>query len=178
MKGLKELALRAPKAAKWALTKIMGDYQRIFTRSRMDGRPGLNIRTGSLSGNVRFHVEGTDIKSLVGRVGFFDRHAAMIARVHELGTVGAGGRLPDIVPRRKPMLAWPILRGDRSFVYKEKGPLKSRKRFESRQLVYAFAKKVAIPPRLQFFETWHRPFFQALVRRRIDEAEKKAVGNA
>lgn len=159
LQALTELRARTPQQAKSALQKIVGDYQRLLTRSRLSGRPGLNRRSGSLARAVTTQVTGTRINDLRGQVGFFDSRAAMIAAVHELGTVGAGGKLPDIVPVRAKRLAWPTRAG-------AKGRITG----------WRTALKVAIPPRLEFFSTWRRPFVQSMIRRRLDEAAAKAAG--
>lgn len=158
--AITKLARRTPVEAKRAIGLIIGDIQRVVTRERMSGRPGLNRLTGSLVLGLMTDVKGTKIADLVGRVGWQTARGAMIARVHELGTVGKGGLLPDIVPKRKPFLAW---------------PLRDPSRAKGKVIGWAFARKVSIPARLEFFRTAHGPSVAAAIKKRLDDASGKAV---
>jgi len=160
--ALNKLVAKMPFGVKTVIRKIIVDWYGLIKKSRLDGRPGLNRRTGRLSGALAFRVSGARVADIVGQMGFLDRHSAMIARVHELGTVGKGGVLPDIVPRKGKYLRWPLMRGDRAFAYD-----KDRK--------FAYAKKVSIPPRLEFYKTVYRPFAQSLMQKRLREAEEMVV---
>lgn len=105
------------KGIKLPLLKWVGDIGRAMARrlSGRDGNMGLNRRTGrTLAGNLIGGVEPKtrdDAAPSIGFeafVGFIDAHAARIARVHELGTVGKGGTLPDITPKRFKFLWIPV----------------------------------------------------------------------
>jgi hypothetical protein len=84
-------------------------------RSAM-ARSDLNRRTGrTLAGNLIGGVKPMAVKDdappnigFEAFVGFMDAHAARIARVHEFGTIGKGGTLPDITPKRFEFLWVPV----------------------------------------------------------------------
>lgn len=76
----------------------------------LEGRKGagerLATRKGSsgLRGSFFHRVTGSNLTNLQIRKGSTSRYAG----VHELGTVGAGGSLPDIVPKRARALTIPL----------------------------------------------------------------------
>lgn len=158
-----------PKLAKRTVVRITGDMQRVITRSRLSGRPGLNSRSGALRRALMTSVKGDTVPELTGRMGFFDAHAAMVARVQELGTVGAGGSLPDIVPRRKKLLSWNVLASGRALSYARNADGSAEK---------AFAKSVAIPPRLGFHSTLASPFVRGVVQQRLRQGAEELVAEA
>lgn len=96
----------------------VGDIGRAMAKrlSGREGNVGLNRRTGrTLAGNLIYGVEPSVMKDdappsagFQTFLGFMDAHAARIARVHELGTVGKGGTLPDITPKRFEFLWIPV----------------------------------------------------------------------
>ena len=107
------------KGIRLPLLAWVGDVGRALAKrlSGRDGNVGLNRRTGkTLAGNLIYGVENPkatkeDPPPSVGFqtfLGFMDAHAARIARVHELGTVGKGGTLPDITPKRFEFLWIPV----------------------------------------------------------------------
>jgi hypothetical protein len=107
------------KGIRLPLLAWVGDIGRALAKrlSGREGNVGLNRRTGrTLAGNLIYGVENPnatkeDAPPSVGFqtfLGFMDAHAARIARVHELGTVGKGGTLPDITPKRFEFLWVPV----------------------------------------------------------------------
>lgn len=107
------------KAARLPLLKWQGDLIADFIKNKLNGRSGnagLNVRTGrTLRGNIVgasgpkiTGEDGTGKMGFESVVGFIDPQAARIARVHELGTTGAGGSLPDILPKRFRFLWIPV----------------------------------------------------------------------
>lgn len=99
-------------------------------RARLRGRPGLNpgSRIG-LNRATTTETIGSDLDSL--QVGtFFNSSVSRYVHVQELGTVGKGGRLPDIVPVKAKFLRFVV---DGKTIY---------------------AKKVSIPPRLKWLQSW------------------------
>ena len=115
-----------------ALVLVSSNFILSHRKQRLSGRPGLNVgsRIG-LNRNATTEVIGNDLDSLV--VGtFFNASVSRYVQVQELGTVGRGGQLPDIVPVRAKFLRFVV----------------------DGQVV--FAKKVSIPPRLQWFQTWEK----------------------
>jgi hypothetical protein len=160
VKGLADVESRLPGATKRVLSGIGGEFVRHQTRANMGGRPGLMRRTGSLVRSLTFRTTGSTLKTMQTRVGFSTARAAMIARVHELGTVGKGGSLPDIRPKSKPWLAWPV-----------RDPGRAR----GGVVGWARAKKVSIPPRLRYFATFYSPRFQNIVRAVVARESRKVV---
>ena len=160
IEGLARLEKSLPGSARKALSAIGGEFVRYQTRTNMSGRPGLNRKTGSLVRSLTFRTTGSTLKTMQTRVGFSTARAAMIARVHELGTVGKGGSLPDIRPKSKLWLVWPV-----------RDPGRAR----GGVVGWARAKKVSIPPRLKFVESFFSPAFQARVRAVLAQSAGKAV---
>lgn len=68
--------------------------------ARLSSRQGAS----GLKGSFRYVVEGADLNSLTLRKYSTKRYA----KTHELGTVGAGGTMPDIVPVTAKALAIPL----------------------------------------------------------------------
>lgn len=124
------------------------------------GSRGLVRRTGSLARALVFKTDrGTEQKvnpSL--RIGFISPRQAMIARVHELGTVGKGGALADISGR--PFLKVP-LRGLGSAA----GAAKD----------FILLRKVSIPPRLGFFAAIQGMVRSNVLKRFLSEAIKATI---
>lgn len=143
--------------AKRLLSKIGQAFVRFQTTKNMRGRPGLIRRSGNLARGMLMRTTGADINSLETRVGWFDARLAMIARVHELGTVGKGGLLPDIVPKRAPFLVFPLRAKGRA-VGKVEG--------------YVYTRRVSIPPRLGFYAAFNSSPFHSEVKR-IAEAQAR-----
>jgi len=109
----------ARKGIRTPLLAWVGNLGRAMAKrlSGQSGEGGLNRRTGrTLLGNLIYGVDNPkatkdDAPPSVGFqtfLGFMDPHAARIARVHELGTVGKGGKLPDITPKRFKFLWIPV----------------------------------------------------------------------
>jgi hypothetical protein len=66
----------------------------------------LRVRSGRLRNALNYRVTGTTLDTLVGELGASS--IAPYAKVQELGTVGKGGSLPDIVPTHGKYLAIPL----------------------------------------------------------------------
>lgn len=151
------------------------DFTREFTRDRLsagDDRVavpelgGLGIRPASSNGLVRrsgelarallFKTVGSALNDLRTTIGFLNPFAARLARVHELGTVGKGGILPDITPKTGQYLVVPI-RGLGAALGKGEG--------------FVMLRRVSIPPRLGFFAAMKA----ALRAGKLDKAIKKGV---
>lgn len=168
---------RFPEIAKVGIRKPLLSWVGSVSRqmaTRLSGTgSGLNRRTGrTLLGNLLTGVETQALKSDAAGfgfqtiVGFMDPHAARIARVHELGTVGKGGTLPDITPKRfkflwipvtnlvkkydAPLLAWAQANGwVTGKASRKRGKRKSTKpKRGGKQFI--LLRKASIPPRLGF----------------------------
>lgn len=127
---------------------------------------GLRRATGKLAeGLVAQAPIVQDIKDLRSTVGFITGGLpARIARVHELGTIKYGGKLPDIVPRRAKYLAIPIRSGASSRGTKVLSVVK--------------VKKVGIPPRLGFVKFFTDTKRLAVLRKWLGVAAQRALGVA
>lgn len=152
--ALRKIPRQAGLAVKKGMQSFAAETVRTFTKDKL-GAPddriavpelnGLGIRPASSQGLVRRSgslvrsflsaTVGTTIDSLKTTIGFLNPLAARIARVHEIGTVGKGGRLPDIFPKRGRYLAVPV-RGLGAAFGKQSGVV--------------LLKRVSIPPRLGF----------------------------
>jgi hypothetical protein len=152
--AIKDLGLRAFPEARKATQAIGRELVKRVTKERLSGRPGLIRRSGGMARSVIHKTSGRNISDLRTVAGFLDAHAAKIARVHELGTVGKGGVLPDIVPRRAKLLRW-FERVDTAALSSEGG--------------WRFAKRVSIPARLGFRATWRAMD----VRQILKEAQRR-----
>ena len=167
----------AERGIRLPLLQWQGDLARDFLTTRLNGRSGamgVNVRTGrTLKGNFTTMPVVTDGEGVVGftaGVGFLDIHAARIARVHELGTVGKGGVLPDIRPKKgkflwipvtnhvrrydAPLLAWAEengrIAGKPGGTRRKRG--KSGKLPKIRGQQFILLRKASIPARLGFRE--------------------------
>jgi hypothetical protein len=170
---------RVPRQAGTAVRKGMQvfatDTVRAFTRARLsatDDRvaipelgglgirppasPGLVRRTGSLARAFLSTTIGNSLDTLKTTIGFLNPFAARIARVHELGTIGKGGVLPDITGR----LAVPIRSLGAAFG-KAKGMILLR--------------KVSIPPRLGFLKFAKAALRSGRLEKAIAAQVKKAL---
>ena len=133
-----------------------------FLNRRPSGSKGLRRRTGGLA---RAFVEKTEpaktIADLKSVIGFTNPTAARIASVHEFGTVGKGGTLPDIVPKRARFLAVPVF-----------GTNASR---ASKPLRIVLLKRVSIPPRLGFLDEYLSPQSLKLLTAELDAGVARAL---
>lgn len=151
-KAIKRFAASMPTILKQvylrAALQAAGEFEKRQLSGRHTARSGLNRITGrtlaaaiSASATKAPH-EGSGV--VAGRVGFIDGHSAMVATMHELGTRGKGGSLPDIVPVRAKWLRFRV-----SSIVTSAKTGKSRRKWSD----FIFTKRVAIPPRLRFKET-------------------------
>jgi len=134
---------------------------------------GLQVRTGMLLNSVNFEVGETDGKPYVA----VSIDGVKYARTHEYGTKGAGGTLPDIVPKQGRFLTIPASREyervtarqifDRlQFVAKGDGITGARFMDTSKSpavVAYWLKRKVAIPP---------RPFFMRAIMASLDRVQE------
>ncbi len=132
-----------------AALQAAGEFEKRQLTGRTSRTSGLNRITGrTLAGSIMASSKAQPIQEgnvVFGLVGFLDKHSARIANVHEKGTVGAGGTLADIIPSKKKK----FLRFKVSSIAVSKTTGKARRKWSG----WIFAKRVAIPPRLRFFET-------------------------
>lgn len=168
--------------------------------SRWEGRMYRNIggggslrnRTGSLRRSLRTQVKGSTLEDLELRVASV---GAPYAKVQEFGTVGAGGKMPDIVPTRAKFLTVPLpdnLTPAGDARYKSAARLRATGQtflVETKsgnlligldkgdggrtRWLWILKRSVAIPPRLGFFANWK--VGQAEFRRELGIAAKNAV---
>ena len=192
-----------------AMLKSMGNFSRKMKRGQFSGFANspnrsfsnkLRNRTGYLRNSLSDgEVRGTTLETLEGRIGIGD-HKSAYAAVQEFGTRGAGGKLPDIRPKRAKFLTVPLLGTlTRSGVVKaryrikEKGKgnfqaggkptfiWKSRKNIlfvaittgGKLKLLYRLQRSSAIKPRLGFFRTWKE--LEAKRGRILNKAARKAL---
>lgn len=125
----------------------------------------LARRSGSLARSLGYDVSGDSLDTLTLRKFTTSRYG----RVHELGTVGAGGKLPDIVPVNRQWLTIPTARaltpagvprrpGARSYdlrfiLLNEQTALLVEPDKPLSEALYILRKRVAIPPRLGMQKT-------------------------
>ena len=146
------------------------DFQKNRLSGRSDGDKGLNARTGrTLKGNFTVKPlilaeDGAGGMGFTSAIGFMSGQAARIARVHELGTVGKGGTLPDITPKKgkflwipvtsqvrkydKGLYSWAVANG--RITPRKKVGAKSRATAKRGGQQFILIKKARIPPRLGF----------------------------
>lgn len=126
---------------------------------------GLRAPTGGLRrGLVATNAPVKEINDIRSSIGFLSGRQAMIATVHELGTIRYGGSLPDIVPKRGRFLSIPVglTNAARSTKFKS-----------------VLVKKVGIPPRLGFRATFHsRAALDALTKRIAAAARRGLAARA
>lgn len=141
---------------------------------RFRGSP-MRTRTGALKRSIRHRVKGASLRDIELRNVSTSRYA----RVHEHGTVGKGGKLPDIVPKRARALTIPLpdnltpagvprypsaralMRTGKTFLLKREGRrpvimLDENGDGENLKALWVLMRRVSIPPRLGFFFTWSR----------------------
>jgi hypothetical protein len=129
--------------------RISGEFLLTFKTTRLRGRPGLVRRSGNLTRQfdqrTAVRETGTILSEVRTTIGVYDRKTVQYARVHEFGTVGKGGKLPDIVPRKAKFLRFPV---------RDPGTATRPKARSSKIVSWVSTKKVSIEPRLGFFATW------------------------
>lgn len=132
-----------------------------FLQRRPRQSKGLVNRSGQTARDLYSRANNaTKLHDVELRMGFASERTARIARVHELGTVGKGGELPDITPKKGPFLAIPV-RG--------LGAALSAKRAR-----VVMVPKVAIPPRLG----WRAHFRSKETQQSLGAALKRAGDGA
>jgi hypothetical protein len=140
--------------------------------NRFRGNP-MRTRTGALKRSMRHKVTGSKLRNIKLRAVSTSRYAA----VHEYGTVGKGGSLPDIRPKRAKHLTIPlpdnltpagvarypsarklIARDPTAFFHTSSSGVTTIgiKKGGSLKFLWVLKKKVSIPARLGFFLTWHQ----------------------
>lgn len=122
---------------------------------------GLRRVTGGIARAMYARSQPVDrIADIRAVVGFLSGKAAQIARVHELGTVRYGGKLPDIVPRKGKYLKARISGGTAG-------------RTAAARIVNL--KKVGIPPRLGWVAWWTNPTAIKALAARVVKAAQRAL---
>lgn len=157
VRALERMARRMPEAAQQharrAFTTIGEQFLTLHYREKLRGRPGLKMQQGQagLFGSRQTETTGSSLGTIRSLI-FIGGTATRYARVHELGTKGKGGSLPDITPRRGKFLVFEV----------------------DGQKV--FAKSVSIPARLGWFETWDKfeDVRMAILGRMLDSVVKEA----
>ena len=149
--ALKRLGERATPIVRRGLTQIAGEFLLEIKQTRLkgrshivDGQPGLMRRSGNLARQLTARPQGEKLGDLQISFGLFDQKTLQYARIHELGTVGKGGSLPDIVPVKGKYLRFPVRDGGTA----------SRPKARGKVVGWVSVKKVAIPPRFKFGKTW------------------------
>jgi hypothetical protein len=147
---IQDLGDRAPAVVRRGFLRISGEFLLTFKTTRLRGRPGLVRRSGNLTRQFdqRTAVResgGNTLGEVKTTIGVYDRKTVQYARVHEFGTVGKGGKLPDIVPRKAKFLRFPV---------RDPGTATRPKARSSKIVSWVSTKKVSIEPRLGFFATW------------------------
>ncbi len=142
----------AARRLKEGLFQIGEGFRTFHTFKRLRGRPGLvqRNRVAGLAGASKTVVAGQTIDDLEAVV-FIGPPASKYARIQEKGTVGAGGSMPDIIPKRAKAL-----------------------RFEIDGEVF-FSKRVAIPPRLEWFKTWDEYVEAGHVRNALSKIRARII---
>lgn len=79
--------------------EFVRDHRARYLSGSGDAEDVLNIRSGNLLKGFGPRVTGSSLRSLTLEVANRNPSAAAYVAVHEFGTVGAGGTLPDIVPK-------------------------------------------------------------------------------
>lgn len=127
---------------------------------------GLRAPTGSLARGIytKKIPQTRDLSKIRGETGFLAGKQAMIATVHELGTVRYGGKLPDIVPKRAKRLA--------AHIY---GASAGRS-FKGLRIVKL--KKVGIPPRLGWVDWMTGAPSRKSLQTEVDDAGFRAIKRA
>lgn len=132
-----------------------------FLMRRPRSSKGLRQVTGQIRGAMYARSQPVDrIADIRAVVGFLSGKAAQIARVHELGTVRYGGKLPDIVPRKGKYLKARISGGTAG-------------RTAAARIVNL--KKVGIPPRLGWVAWWTNPTAIKALAARVTRAAQRAL---
>jgi hypothetical protein len=146
---IRNLGEKATPIVRRGFLRISGEFLLTFKTTRLRGRPGLVRRSGNLTRQFDQRTAVRETGATLGEVrttiGVYDKKTVQYARVHEFGTVGKGGRLPDIVPRKAKFLRFPV---------RDPGTATRPKARSSKIVAWVSTKKVSIEPRLGFFATW------------------------
>jgi len=124
---------------------------------------GLVTRSGGLGRSMLTRTTGAKLADLQTKVGWLSGRYVRIARVHELGTVGKGGSLPDIRPRKGPFL-WVRVRALGAAL--------------SNKFDLVPIRKAAIPPRMGLFKQWSGRDNIRIVNRVLQLALQNALNSA
>lgn len=130
-KAFRQAPEMAAKEMGRGMFRISEGFLTQHTRDKLRGRPGLILRHGQagLGGSMFSEKEGSTLDDLKTHT-FIGGTARKYAEIQEFGTVGKGGRFPDIVPKRAKYLKFQI---DGKWIA---------------------TKKVSIPPRLGWIDVW------------------------
>lgn len=84
------------------------------------GISGLRVRSGTLKRSVQGKVTKAGTDRILGIVGSSVKYSA----IHEVGTVGKGGEMPDIVPKTPD--GYLIFQGNKGWIKTQKVSIKAR----------------------------------------------------
>lgn len=149
--------------------KLSGQEWQGKMLDRFRGTP-MKTRTGALKRSIRYRVPGSKLSNIELRAFSTSRYA----KVHEYGTVGKGGRLPDITPKRSKALTIPLpdnltpagvprfpsaralMSSGKTFLHTSDRGITTIALDEGGRLrwLWVLKKRVSIPARLGFFLTW------------------------
>ena len=172
LRTLKKFPSKFLPAIKKAFNEVGRGFISRFKAARMSGHPGLKSRTGKLKSALLYRVRGLTPRTASLEMGWFGSLTARIASIHEFGTVGAGGTLSDIVPRRRkaltvplpgayvggkvvPARAWKNTFARHGIVYHRLRRVKGGKRAKDTIIkIFLLRKKIAVPATLGFGKFW------------------------
>jgi len=186
-------------STKTAFRDITQTFQSRFTEERLtksgspltvgDRRKGVFRRSGDLAKGFITKVDGSDLRSLEGAVGWWQPFQAMKAGVHEYGET--------ITPKRSSYLAVPLPAvltptGRPRFGYSPRDWPNTRiQRSKAGNLfivqdneghdptpLYILKKSVYIPPRLGLRKMWDSKAHQTAIARRLHQSTKEAIKNS
>ena len=177
-----------------AFNEYLRDFQRRFIRFRLsksgdprtmkDPRKGLFRHTGSLARGFEVKVSGDSIKTLEGRLGWFDPFGAMVATTHEKGAT-IRGRPWLTIPLRAAMTPAGVVRGParsfpNTFIIRSRGGnlLIMQSRGTGAVPLFLLKRKVEIPARLELGETFESSTEVQKRLRRINRGLTKAMARA
>lgn len=156
-----------------------------FPQRKSTNEP-LSRRTGSLLDSLAYRIEARKVDGDPEiRLRNFSAGNAS-ARLQELGTVGAGGKLPDITPKRARILAIPtehaqtragdVRGGPRSydgFWLKTSGGTLLFVEKSTNKALFVGVHRVAVPPRLKHRATFRKNMPEH--KRRLQAGVRKAL---
>lgn len=154
-----------------AFVDASNEFVRVMRTTRLTGRPGLKVATGTLRRSLSKLVSGTNLQNLRTSI-FFDqtetatKNGGSYAQVHEYGAL--------IRPKKGKYLFIPVRAGS-PVALGAKASGKGGKSFSSQIAGFRLAKQVYIPPRLGFLATWGSFENQVRIFKRLQTARAGAL---